>query len=272
MKRYIFLLLSVMSLWLVGCSAYKDVAYFQNAEEVRGMDLQPLQPILLQPGDKINVFVNSSDPLLMQQFNLTSHFSGVVPMGSTGAKTTTYNSGANVLSYTVDDQGDINFPVLGMVSVAGKSRKEVSDYIQGRLYERGLIKDAIVSVEFLNLSIVVLGEVNRPGRVEIKKDYFTILDALAATGDLTITGRRDNVMVSRQANGEDETYLINLCDKREVYSSPAFYLKQGDVVYVTPNTKRIHMADSTGNTFSQPSFWMSLVTFLITTSTLLFKD
>lgn len=272
MKRYIFVLLSVMSLWLMGCSAYKDVAYFQNAEEVRGMDLQPLQPILLQPGDKLNIFVNSTDPLLMQQFNLMGSFSGVVPMGSAGATRNSYSSGTAVMSYTVDNQGDINFPVLGKVSVQGKSRQEIADYIQDRLYERGLIKDPIVSVEFLNISIVVLGDVNRPGRVEIKKDYFTILDALAATGDLSITGRRDNVMVSRQVNGEDETYFINLCDKQEVYSSPAFYLKQGDVVYVTPNTKRIHMADSTGNTFSQPSFWMSLVTFLITTTSLLLKN
>ena len=236
------------------------------------MELQPLQPIMLQPGDKINIFVNSADPLLMQQFNLMVNFSGVVPMGSAGATRSNYSSGTNMLAYTVDDQGDINFPVLGQVAVQGKSRQEVADYIQDRLYERGLIKDAIVSVEYLNLSVVVLGEVNRPGRVDIKKDYFTILDALAATGDLTITGRRDNVMVSRQVNGEDETYLINLCDKHEVYSSPAFYLRQGDVVYVTPNTKRIHMADSTGNTFAQPSFWMSLVTFLITTTSLLLKN
>lgn len=271
MKHYILLLLSVLSLCLVGCSAYRDVAYFQNAEEVRGMTLQPQQPIQFQNGDRINVIVNSADPLLMQQFNLLLHFSGVTPMGSVGATRSTYNGGTNVLAYTVDEQGDINFPVLGQVAVKGKTREEVAEYIQARLYERGLVKDPIVTVEYVNLSVIVLGEVNRPGRIEIKKDYFTIFDALAAAGDLTINGQRDNVMVSRQVDGEDETYFINLCDKQDVLSSPAFYLQQNDLIYITPTSKRRHMADSTGNVFAQPTFWMSFVSFLITTSALLFK-
>jgi polysaccharide export outer membrane protein len=271
MKHCSFWLLLAMSLWLVGCSAYKDVPYFQNAEDIRGMTLQPQQFIQLQPGDKINIFVTSSDPLLMQQFNLMMHFSGVVPMGSSGAKTTAYNSGSNMAAYTIDDQGDIFFPVLGKVSVKGKTRQEVATYIQDRLYERGLVKDPIVTVEFFNLSIIVLGEVNRPGRVEIKKDYFTILDALASVGDLTINGRRDNVMVSRQVDGEDQTFLINLCDKQDVLFSPAFYLKQDDIVYVAPTAKRKHQADSSGNAFSQPSFWISLASFVVSTSVILSK-
>lgn len=273
MKRYAFLFLSILSLWLTGCSAYRDVAYFQNAEEVRGMALQPQQQIQFQPGDRINIFVNSADPLLMQQFNLSSHFGGVVPAGTVG---TTYNPNntnrSNMLAYTVDEQGDINFPVLGKVSVKGKTRLEIADYIQNRLYERDLVKDPIVTVEYVDLYVNVLGEVKTPGRVAIKKDNFTILDAIAGAGDLTITGRRDNIMVSRQVDGEDETIFINLCDKHDVLSSPAYYLKQNDLVYVMPNIKRQHQADSTGNTFSQPSFWMSLVTFLITTATLIFKN
>lgn len=269
MKHCFFLLLSVMSLWLVGCSAYKDVPYFQNAEDVIGMTLQPPQQIQLQPGDKINIYVNSADPLLMQQFNLMSHISGAVPMGTVGSTQGSYNTGYSILSYTVDSQGDVNFPILGKVSVKDKTRLEVANYIQTRLYERNLVKDPIVTVEYVNLTINVLGEVEHPGRIEIKKDYFTILDALASAGDLTINGRRDNVMVSRQVDGEDETYFINLCDKQDVLSSPAFYLKQNDVVYITPNTKRKHQADSPGNAFSQPSLWISLASFIVSTSVIL---
>ena len=271
-KHYALILLATLSFGLLGCSAYKDVAYFQNAEEVRGMTLQPQQQIQLQPGDRINIFVNSADPLLMQQFDLSTHYSGAVPTGTIGTNNSPNNSNrANMLAYTVDEQGDINFPVLGKVSVKGKTRVEIADYIQTRLYERDLVKDPIVTVEYMDLSVNVLGEVKSPGRVAIRKDSFTILDAIAGAGDLTITGRRDNVMVCRQVDGEDETFIINLCDKQDVLSSPAFYLKQNDLVYITPNIKRQHQADSTGNTFSQPTFWMSLVTFLITTSTLLFK-
>ena len=269
MKHCSFLFLSVMSLWLVGCSAYMDVPYFQNAEDIRGMTLQPQQPIQLQPGDKINIYVTSADPLLMQQFNLMLRLNGVVPTGTVGSTQISYNSGTSILAYTVDDQGDINFPVLGKVSVKEKTRQEIVDYIQARLIERGLVKDPIVTVEYVNLKINVLGEVTHPGRVDIKKDYFTILDALASAGDLTINGRRDNVMVSRQVDGEDETYFINLCDKQDVLSSPAFYLKQDDVVYVTPNTKRQHQADSPGNSFSQAGFWISLASFIVSTSVIL---
>jgi polysaccharide export outer membrane protein len=272
MKHFLILLLSALSFFLVGCSSYRDVAYFQNAEEVRGMTLQPQQQIQFQPGDRISIYVNSADPLLMQQFNLSTQYNGAVPTGTIGATTNSNNSNrSNILAYTVDEQGDINFPVLGKVSVKDKTRVEIADYIQKRLYERDLVKDPIVTVEYVDLYVNVLGEVKTPGRVAIRKDSFTILDAIAGAGDLTITGRRDNIMVSRQVDGEDETIFINLCDKHDVLSSPAFYLKQNDLIYVMPNIKRQHQADSTGNTFSQPTFWMSLVTFLITTSTLLFK-
>ena len=271
MKHCALLLLATLSFWLLGCSAHKDVAYFQNAEEVRGMALQPPQFIQLQSGDRINIYVNSSDPLLMQQFNLTSNFSGVVPIGTIGLTSTANNNGSRVLAYTVDEQGDINFPVLGKVPVKDKTRLEVEDFIQKRLFERDLVKDPIVTVEYMDFSVTVLGEVKSPGRVIIKKDCFTLLDAIVGAGDLTIYGRRDNVMVSRQVDGEDETFFINLCDKQDLLTSPAYYLKQNDVVYITPNNKRRHEADPTGNTFSQPSFWMSLVSFLITTTALLYN-
>lgn len=274
MKFNTILLFVVLSLWLTGCSAYKDVAYFQNAEEVRGMTLQPRQQIQFQPGDRLNIFVNSADPLLMQQFNLSASVGGVVALGTVGAtnsvSTTTQRS--SMLAYTVDEQGDINFPVLGKVSVKDRTRTEVAEFIQNRLFERDLVKDPIVTVEYVDLTVNVLGEVRSPGRVMIRKDSFTILDAIAGAGDLTINGRRDNVMVSRRVDGEDETFFIDLTDKHSMLASPAFYLKQDDVVYITPSTKRRHEADATGNTFSQPTFWMSLITFLITTSALLFNS
>ena len=275
--RNIFRLFLVWTLicCLGSCSTPTNVAYFQNAEDIRGMALQKEQPLRLRPKDKINIVVNSADPMLVAQFNLTASTYNMRSLGSiTAPLTTTGNSGggtAQLLAYTVDEQGDINFPVIGKVAVEGKTRQEVADYIRRRLIERDLVKDPIVTVEYVNLAISVLGEVNRPGRIEMMKDNFTILDAIAFAGDLTIDGQRENIMVFREVDGEDQTYVINLCDRQNVLSSPAFYLQQNDVVYVTPNAKRKREAKTTGNIFNQPSVYISVASLLTTISALLWK-
>ena len=276
MTRYIrFLLILSLACWLGSCSAPRNVAYFQNAEDVRGMTLQSEQPLRLRPKDKINVVVNSTDPMLVHQFNLTAATSTMRSLGTEVSPQTTIGGGsggtAQILAYTVDEQGDIDFPVLGKVSVIGRTRQEVASYLRNRLSERELIKDPIVTVEYVNLGVSVLGEVNRPGRIDIQKDYFTILDAITYAGDLTINGQRENVMVLRQVDGEDQTYIINLCDRQDILMSPAYYLQQNDVVYVTPNPTRRREARSTGNTFTQPSFWMSLASLLTTVGAVLLK-
>ncbi len=276
MKSFRIFIVIVLACWLGSCSTPKNVAYFQNAEDIRGMALQNEQPLRLRPKDKINIVVNTSDPMLVSQFNLTAATNTMRSLGTTESPLLTMgnaggSSAAQILAYTVDEQGDINFPVLGKVAVAGKTRQEVAAYLYNRLVDRELIKDPIVTVEYVNLGVNVLGEVNRPGRIDIQKDYFTILDAITFAGDLTINGQRENVMVMREVDGEDQTFVINLCDRQDMLSSPAYYLQQNDVVYVTPNPKRRREANSTGNTFSQPSLWISLASLLTTLGALLLK-
>lgn len=267
-KIWIKLLAWALLLGLCACSTPKKVAYFQNAEEIRGMALPPAQPLRLRPEDKINIVVNSSDPMLMSQFNLVSNSYSSRTLGASATPLTISGgatSGAGViLAYTVDQQGDIEFPVLGRLSVLGKTRLEVAEYIKERLVARDLVKDPVVTVEYVNLAVVVLGEVARPGRIDILNDHYTVLDALAAAGDLTIIGQRENVMVCREVDGEDQTYIINLCDRKSVLESPAFYLQQNDVIYVTPNPKRQRDYNATGNTFSQPATWLSLASLVAT--------
>ena len=272
-KYYLFSLLLLIAFCVVSCSTPTNVAYFQNAELIRGMALQDEQPLRLRPKDKINIVVNSADPMLVGQFNLTAATNSMRSLGSVTIPLTTSGGAgtAQLLAYTVDEQGDINFPVIGKVAVQGKTRQEVADYLRRRLIERDLVKDPIVTVEYVNLAISVLGEVNRPGRIEMMKDNFTILDAIAFAGDLTIDGQRENIMVFREVDGEDQTYVINLCDRQNVLSSPAFYLQQNDVVYVTPNAKRKREAKTTGNIFNQPAIWVSLAGLLTTISALLWK-
>lgn len=276
MKHLTSLLLLFLTLWTASCTTPRNVAYFQNAAEIRGMALQPEQPLRLRPGDKINIVVNSSDPLLVQQFNLSSSTQMSRSLGASVSPQTLSgkNSGGStslMLAYTVDEQGDISFPVLGKVPAQGKTRQEMAVYLQNRLINRDLVKDPIVTVEFVNLCVNVLGEVNRPGRIDILLDKFTILDAIALAGDLTINGQRENVMVCREIDGEDHTFFINLCDRQEMLSSPAFYLQQNDVVYVTPTPKRQREANSTGNAFSQPALWLSVASLLTTLGALLIK-
>lgn len=264
-----------LACWLGSCTTPSNVAYFQNAADINGMALPPKQQLHLRPEDKINIVVNSADPMLMQQFNLTATTRSSRSLGATVQPQTTAGNVTSTdgmtLAYTVDEQGDIYFPVLGKVAVGGMTRHEVANYIRQRLIARDLVKDPIVTVEYVNLTVSVLGEVNKPGRIEVLKDHFTILDAIASAGDLTISGQRENVMVSRQIDGEDFTYFINLCDREDMMNSPAFYLQQGDVVYVTPNSKRRREANSVGNTFNQPSVWISLASLLTTITALLIR-
>lgn len=276
MKKYFNIIIFITLVgWLCSCTTPSNVAYFQDAEQIRGMTLQNEKPFRLRPKDKINIVVSSTDPMLVQQFNLTASSSSMRPLGSNLSPQTSVGnvtSGpSQILAYTVDEQGDIDFPVLGKIAVEAKTRQEVAAHIRSRLIERDLVKDPIVIVEYVNLAVNVLGEVNRPGRVEVMKDYFTILDAIGAVGDLTINGQRENVMVFREIDGEDQTFVINLCDRQAMLSSPAFYLQQNDVVYVTPNTKRQRESRTTGNTFTQPSFWISVASLLTTLGALLIK-
>lgn len=274
MKKYIYIAFLALIVGLSSCSSPTNVAYFQNAEAIRGMMLQKEQPFRLRPKDKINIVVSSTDPMLVNQFNLTSVTQNMQALGTTLAPQTSIGGNvgrSSILAYTVDEQGDIDFPVLGKVAVGGKTRQEVAAYIRTRLIDRELVLDPIVTVEYVNLTVNVLGEVNRPGRINVQKDDFTILDAITEAGDLTINGQRENVMVMREVDGEDQTYVINLCDRQDILSSPAYYLQQNDVVYVTPNPKRRREARTAGNTFNQPSVWISIASLFTTITALLLK-
>jgi polysaccharide export outer membrane protein len=163
----------------------------------------------------------------------------------------------------------IDFPVIGKIKVAGMSREELSAHIKGLLIGGGLIKDPIVTVEYMNLTVSVLGEVNKPGRVYVDKDRITVIDAISMAGDLTIHGRRDRVMVMRVDGDDRITYTLDLRSAEGIYTSPAYYLRQGDVVYVSPNSMRSRQSTVNGNNVLSASFWIS-ITSLVATITALF--
>ncbi|MDY4552492.1 MAG: polysaccharide biosynthesis/export family protein [Parabacteroides sp.] len=263
-------MLWIASALLYSCSTPKDIAYFQDAEALNNMALQAERRFRLRPEDKINIVVNSSNPMLEQQFTLTASTNS---SNILGAETTAGKSSGNsqVIAYTVDEQGTINFPVLGKINVAGMTRGEVADYIKDRLIARELVTDPIVTVEYLNLSVKVMGEVKQPGIITITKDHFTILDALSQAGDLTIDGNRCNVMVNRNVDGANRVYYIDLTNMQQTLLSPAYYLEQNDLVYVSPNEKRKRESTPTSNAFHTPYLWMSIASFLVTITALILR-
>ena len=155
--------------------------------------------------------------------------------------------------------------------MAGKKREEIASLIKHELVSKNLVKDPVVTVEFLNLYISVMGEVNNPGRFSIDRDRLTVLDALSMAGDLTIYGNRSKVMVLRQEGDVQRVYGINLTSGEHVYTSPAYYLQQNDVVYVEPNNMKARQSTVNGNNVRSTSFWISLASLLTSMGVLIFK-
>ena len=257
----IYLAAAVM---LCSCGTAKQVPYFQDILSDSTLAVMP-QPVLItfRPEDKISILVNSRDPQLMLLFNLP------VIQRYIGNENASLGSSNYLAGYTVDSNGDIDFPVLGRVHVAGLTRQETAEYIKKLLVDNNLIKDPVVTVEYMNLGVYVMGEVTKPGRYDINKDRITILDALSMAGDLTIYGLRDRVTVMRMENGMQKIYELDMTSAQSVFSSPVFYLQQNDVIYVEPNKMRANQATVNGNSFLSSSFWVSVASLLVSLSTLI---
>ncbi|MDE7097327.1 MAG: polysaccharide biosynthesis/export family protein, partial [Muribaculaceae bacterium] len=222
-----------------------------------------------------SIIVQSKDAALSKLFNLnvvTNGASQRMPQSGTGSDfrdyTIAYNDGMS--AYTVSADGTIDFPILGVLKVEGMTRGEVAAFIKGEIIGRGQIKDPVVTVEFLNTGFSVLGEVQRPGRYDLNKDVLTIVEALSLAGDLTIQGQRENIKVIRQDGDKTITYLVDISDTKNLLQSPAYYLKQGDVIYVEPNSIRKRQTVANANNVMNASFWLSVAS-LITTAAVLFK-
>lgn len=252
------------------CSAPSQVTYFQDLRPGESeQKVVAATEIKVRPGDKLSIIVNSRDPQLTQLFNLP-YVGQQIGQGSVTANVTSSNS-QGVSGYTVDEQGMIDFPVLGKIEIAGKNREEIAAFIKGELLAKNLVKDPVVTVEYMNLCISVLGEVAKPGRYNIDRDKVTVLDAISMAGDLTIYGKREKVLVLREENGVQHVYGINLCSAEHLYTSPVYYLRQNDVVYVEPNNVRARQATVNGNNVRSTSFWISLASLLTTVAVLVFK-
>ena len=246
---------------LASCNpeTYKKINYLQDIEGDTSMSMKINRGIIIQPQDQLSIIVSSRDPKMAVPFNLSvsTSYAGTELATSGGAS-------QRITGYVVNNEGDITFPSLGSIHAAGLNRWELQDLIKDRLNDEGLLKDAVVTVEFLNFKISVLGEVTAPGSYSVAGDKITILQALALARDLTIYGQRENVQVIREQNGKRQIYTLDLTNS-SIFDSPAYYLQQNDVVYVTPSKVRAGQGEINENYFKSGSFWISLASISMTT-------
>ena len=263
MKKLYVPRLLVLALLAASCSTttWKNINYLQDIQADTSMNMAINKGIIIQPQDQLSIIVNSSNQELAAMFNksIATRYAGS-EMGQSG--------GQYVTGYVVDNEGNITFPQLGHIKVAGLNRWELQNLLEDMLHTTGLLKDATVTVEFLNFKISVLGEVSSPGTYSVTGDKITIFQALALARDLTIYGQRNNVMVIREKNGERTIYTLDPRSS-DIFNSPAYYLQQNDVVYVTPSDVRAGQSTINENYFKSGSFWMAMGSLGVTIANLI---
>lgn len=245
MKRFVYFFSLAVLIALASCSGQKRIVYFQDLPPGDRDTIQDTVLIRLQVSDKVNIHVAARDAEISNLFNLSS-------LGSTA-------STASGSSYVIDSHGDISFPILGKLHIAGMTREELTEYIVKTLEDRQLIKDPVVTVEFNDLSVTVLGESTASKRLYITKDYYTLLDAMADMGDLQISGVRETVKVLRNTDGIVTAYNVDLTSAQDIFGSPVYYLQQNDVIYIAPNKKKSRGYYDNATMLITPSFWLGLV-------------
>ena len=261
------IIVSAVAVLAVSCAAPTNISYFQDADAYGLSQEVQENHIRLRPEDKVAIIVNTTNDQLTNLFNLpyiSQRLGGV-------SQSVSSNYSQAVSGYTVDEAGDIDFPVVGKIHVEGLTRPELAAVVKEELVSRDLVKDPVVTVEFMNLTVSVMGEVNRPGRYAIEKDKLTLLDALSMAGDLTIYGNRENVKVLRVVNGRQESFKVNLCNAQSVISSPVYFIQQDDLIYIEPNEMRARQSTVNGNNVRSTSFWISVASLAASVGTFLLR-
>lgn len=249
-KKYSILVLMAMILLVTSCAPVQNIAYFQNKSVNTPEQTDKHAGIVIQPKDQLSIVVSSRNPELVAMFNLP------VVSYQAGSEVTSAGGNQRLMGYIVDNNGCIDFPVLGKIKVNGMTRWELAEMIKGKLLAEGLLSDAVVTVEFMNFKVSVLGEVNAPGTYTIQGDKVTVLQALSLAKDLTIFGQRENVSVIRERDGERTIYEINLCDV-DLFNSPAYYLQQNDIVYVQPSDIKARQSTTDDKALRMTSIFVS---------------
>jgi polysaccharide export outer membrane protein len=239
------------------CVTQKQMTYLSNAnadiaDSINAHYNAIVEPVI-RPGDALTIFVSALDKEAVAPYNMPTVVYS--KPGQVDVETT-----PSIQYYTVDEAGDIHFPVLGTLHVSGLKRNEIENMIKEQLEKQVL--NPMVTVSLVGARVAVMGEVNRPGYVGISR-RLTILEALAAAGDMTPYGKRDNVLVTREVNGKLEMARVDV-RSADLYTSPYYFLQQNDVIYVSPNRVRAISSANAGLWFSMVSSLASAATVIVT--------
>lgn len=260
MKQILYILLIIT--FFSSCASQKKISYLQDIREDYSMKIQYPQDAVVLTGDWMSIVISSKDIELAQMFNLPIISNSMVGGG-------VYSGASNRVSgYLVDDSGCIDFPQLGVIKIEGLTLIELSASIKKKLIDGGYIKDPIVTAQYMNFKVSVMGEVAKPGTFIVSSGKITILEALSMAGDLTIYGKRENVKVIREENGVRNVVNLDLRSK-QVFDSPYFYLHQNDMVYVEPNKVKAGQREINQN--RTVGTFISIISILTSLSILLFK-
>ncbi|MDX1365516.1 polysaccharide biosynthesis/export family protein [Arenibacter latericius] len=248
----IFCVLCLSVVFLSSCSSKKKVVYFQDASNFETLVNKHSFTPKFKVDDLVRINVSTLDPEASTPFNL---FRGASEGGIR----------AEQIDYLIDQDGNINFPVLGKVKIAGLSPEELRMLLADKLTD--YLKDPIINIRLVNFKVTVLGEVSRPGTYPVNGERISVLEAIGLAGDLTIKGMRENVMVIRDFDGTKVYTRIDLTQK-EAMNSPVYYLTQNDVVYIEPNKSAI----ASSSLDMRTNIAVSLASLLITSTILLIRN
>ena len=248
------------------CSTPKNIAYFTDVNNGATIAIADSKGITLRPSDKLSIVVNTKSAELNNVLNLPAitHVIG-------SSEALSLNQSQGISGYTIDPDGNIDFPLIGKVKAAGYTRTELAAKLKELLETKDAAKDAVVTVEFLNIGFSVLGEVNSPGFHSFINDKTTLLQGISRAGDLNLYGNRNNVKVIRTEDGKQQVYVVNILDTEAMMKSPAYILQQNDIIYVEPNDYRKRQATANASEVTKASFWLSAISAIATLSVLIFK-
>lgn len=239
------------------CVTPSNVVYFQDAGDYERNRNVASYEVIIHQDDLLAIMVNSQATEAAMPYNL--------PISNYYVGGETYGQ-QRLLGYLVDNDGNIDFPILGKMKVEGLTRNELRDMLKDKLIEGGHLTDPIITINLLNFKVSVQGEVNRPGSFVVTGERITLLDALSLAGDLTIYGRRDRVFVIRELHNERIMLNHDLTSK-DLFTSPCYYLQQNDIVYVEPNKRRIQQSAINQN--NSMSVWLSVASVILSGITLI---
>ncbi|MBF02165.1 MAG: sugar transporter [Flavobacterium sp.] len=252
MKKIKIFYFTITFFCLVSCASKKDLIYLQNNKE--NQKASSYEPYL-QKDDVLLILVTSENPEIAAPYNLKSV---IIDNNTPDATTNT-----KLQTYIIDSNGNIEFPILGSIHLAGLTKSDAVAKVKEALKDH--VTDAVVNIRILNFKISVLGEVTHPGSYTIKSERITLLEALSLAGDLTIYGKRNNILLIREQNGNKVMERIDIT-KTDFMDSPYYYLSQNDVLYVEPNKTRIN-SSSIGPNITVGISALSLIVTIIALTT-----